>query len=463
MVDILDKPIVLFVDDEPYFSKQLTQELSREGYSVIAVENARDFRRELVKLRPDVVLLDMRLPESPGAPLEDDLGLRLLQEVTESSPELPVIMLTAFAQVSRAVLAMQRGATDFCEKPLDMTVFKYKLSEAAQRSKLLRENKRLREQVRQNMGLIGESPAMRKVWQLIQNAAPTKARILLTGETGTGKSLVAKIIHRLSDRNQEPLVKLNCTAISPSLIESELFGHMRGSFTGATGDRKGVFERAHKGTLFLDEIGDMDLGLQAKLLNAIQDGEITRLGGAQTIPVDVRLISATNKSIDQLVREKKFREDLYYRIRGVHIHIPPLRDRPEDIYTIAVCLVDTIAERIGVEARTLSEAALSVLISYPCPGNVRDIENILESVLTIPNEGEITADEIRTTLPDKRKPKNDSPGTLQERIEGITRHEILNALTATHWNVSEAARRLGVSRVTLHRHIHQQKITRGDT
>ena len=374
-------PSVLIVEDQPY-GQDIQAVLSDEGFAATIAKNGSEFHSELAKGRPDVVLMDLSLPVSHDGEENENLGLQLLNEAREKYDELPIIVVTGVGKVPEAVRAIKSGAIDFFEKPVDFEKLVHRVRYAAEHSRLYKFNEQLLRQAREREGFIVQSLVMKEIWELIKTFARTKARIFLTGEPGTGKSMLARIIHRLSPVSQGPFVVFDCAAIPSNLADSKIFGHVRGAFTGANSDRAGVFEDADGGTLFLDEIGDLPEGVQSKLLMAIQEGIVTRVGANDPILVDVRLIMATNKPLETYVAEKKFRKDLYDRLGNIRIHLPPLRERLEDIRAIALSKIPIIAQRIGVPERALSIEAIGELEKYPCPKNIRDIENVLTGLST---------------------------------------------------------------------------------
>jgi DNA-binding NtrC family response regulator len=402
------------------------------------------FRKE----GPDLVLLDVILPGTDG--------LAILQALRSESKMTPVIMLTGTKSVKTAVDAMKLGAADYLSKPFDVEELRIVVDRALNSQALEREVKQLRAQVVQRYAfhnLIGKSPGMQEIYGKIEQVADSRTTVLITGESGTGKELVAKALHYNSSRRERPFIALNCAAIPETLIESELFGHEKGSFTDATARRMGQFEQAHTGTLFLDEIGDLSAVTQAKLLRVLQEREFTRIGGVQSIKVDVRIVAATNKNLDELVRKGQFREDLYYRINVIALYLPPLRDRGEDVPLLAKHF---LAKRVEEEKRPhieFGKEALELLGRYPWPGNVREMENIIEQAfIWSQNATEITQEHLPTILKNDTRSSSLRDDTLAGRMSlekavmEFEREIILDALKRTNYVQTHAANLLGISR-----------------
>jgi two-component system response regulator AtoC len=426
---------ILVIDDDPGFRKLLETILTAEGYEVTGGASVADAIRLASKVSFHLVLTDLRLPDGEGT--------QVLEWMRENCPETPVIMITAFGTVASAVEAMKLGAADYLGKPLSSPdELRLLVRRCLDERRLAAENELLREQAGQAFAcdsLVAHDPRMLKVLEMARKVAPTNATVLLTGESGTGKELLARCIHANSQRAQRVFVAVNCAALSPTLIESELFGHEKGSFTGAVGQHIGRFERAHGGTLFLDEIGELDANLQAKLLRVLQDKTFERVGGARQISVDVRVIAATNRDLQRMVSEGKFREDLYYRLNAFPLEIPPLRDRPADIEPLARLFLARAARELGRPAPALTVEARDRLLSYAWPGNVRELENVMQR-LAILCEGSVTA----ADLPFAAKAPS-RPVTMQE----IEKQAILEALERNGGNRTRAAAQLGISLRTL--------------
>ncbi len=426
---------ILIVDDDPGFRALLETILTGDGYQVDTGASVAEGIRMGSHRQYDLALTDLKLP--------DGTGLDLLRWFAEQMPNMPVIMLTAFGTVESAVAAMKLGAEDYLGKPLESPdELRITVSRALDRRRADREYAVLREeQIRRFdcQGMIAGDPKMAAALELARKAAPTNATILLTGESGTGKEVLARCVHMNSARSQRIFVAVNCAALSPTLIESELFGHEKGAFTGAMAQHLGRFERAHGGTLFLDEIGELDGNLQSKLLRVLQEKTFERVGGAREIAVDVRVIAATNRDLKRLVGESKFREDLYYRLNRFPIEIPPLRDRPSDIERLAKHFLDRAAKELGKEAPRLTKAATASLLSYQWPGNVRELENVMER-MAILCEDHIDEGDLTMLSREERRP------LLWRDIE---RQAIEDALRMNRGNRTLAAQQLGISLRTL--------------
>src|SRR4051812_34924112 len=377
---------ILIVDDEQGIRAALGQLLEFEGYEVRAVANAVDGITEYQKQRPDLVFLDVKMAGIDG--------VEALKKIKEHDPSAIVVMISGHATIQNAVEATQLGAYDILEKPLDTDRILVTLRNALAHLDLHAENARLRETIQSRYEIVGKSYGIRAVIDKIERVAKTPARVLITGENGTGKELVARAIHQQSTRAGGPFIEVNCAAIPSELIESELFGHLKGSFTGAVADRAGKFEQAHTGTLFLDEVGDMSLAAQAKVLRVLQDGVVTRIGGNKTVEVDVRVLAATNKNLEGEISEGRFREDLFYRLNVVPIHVPPLRERREDIPSLVAHFLNVLTSREGVAPRAVAPEAVDRLAQLEWPGNVRELRNTIERLLILSARPRIMAGDV---------------------------------------------------------------------
>ncbi|HZT31509.1 MAG TPA: sigma-54 dependent transcriptional regulator [Bryobacteraceae bacterium] len=426
---------ILIVDDDPGFCSLLETILRQEGYAVDAAASIAEARAAGERKSYHLVLSDLRLP--------DGEGLEILRHWKREMPEIPVVMITAFGTVASAVEAMKLGAADYLGKPLSSPdELRLVVRKALEHNRATRECEVLREQeaARFSCGdLIAGDPVMRPVVELVRRVAPTSATVLITGESGTGKEIVARCIHRNSPRSQRVFVPVNCSALAPALIESELFGHERGAFTGAVGQHAGRFERAHGGTLFLDEIGELDAGLQAKLLRVLQDKTFERVGGTRQISTDVRILAATNRDLKQSVAEGKFREDLYYRLNTFPINLPPLRERPSDIRRLARHFLERAARELGKPALSLSPEAENVLLAYAWPGNVRELENTMERVAIL----------CDTVIEPDDLPMTSGGPTRPVLFKDIERQAIESALRENGGNRTHTAKQLGISLRTL--------------
>ncbi|MCM2324430.1 MAG: sigma-54 dependent transcriptional regulator [Oligoflexia bacterium] len=457
---------VLVIDDEASIRQSLTGALSDEGYHVRVAGSGKEGLEAIRADRPDAVILDIWMPELDG--------LETLKLIKAEWPDLLVIMMSGHGNIETAVRATKLGAFDFVEKPLSLERLLVLLQNAANVQDLARENQALRRQVRKARMLVGESAQMKQIQQLIRRVAPTTGSVLITGENGTGKELVAHSIHALSPRFNKPFVEVNCAAIPEELIESELFGHEKGAFTGATQLRRGKFDLANGGTLFLDEIGDMSLKTQAKILRILQEQKFERVGGAQTISVEVRIVAATNKDLKVEIQKGAFREDLFYRLNVIPFAIPPLRERKEDIPVLANHFLCEFSAIHGRSLRELGPEAMAMLAAYSWPGNVRELKNLIERMVILTPEAEegspITAALLLGHLKDEvltEQFKGGSFGTsggseaaslsqarnLRDARQEFEKEFILKTLKELDWNVSRAAQVLGIERSHLHRKI----------
>jgi two-component system nitrogen regulation response regulator NtrX len=434
---------ILIVDDEVNIGASLKMVLEGAGYHVQLCGTAAEFRAQMFTTRADAYLLDVRLP--------DGNGIDLLQALRAEESEAPVIMISGHGTISDAVTATRAGAFDFLEKPLGRDRLLLVVKNALEQATLQRENARLRELVGDGPRLIGNSPAFQRVVDQASRVARSDARVLLSGESGTGKELVAAHLHRMSPFASGPFIKVNCAAIPVDLLESELFGHEKGAFTGATSSRRGKFELADGGSIFLDEVGDLHETSQAKLLRVLQEGEFQRVGGGETLRVHVRVISATNQDLADLVEQKKFREDLYYRLRVVPIRVPPLRERAEDIRPLAEYFLEDFCRRNNFKPKRIEEEVWAILEAYRWPGNVRELRNIVERMAILaPSEG-ITKESVPLEI---RIPADFlTNSSLEETRAHAERSRIRQALEDANWNVSAAARALGIERTRLHKRI----------
>jgi two-component system nitrogen regulation response regulator NtrX len=442
---------VLIVDDEENIGRSLRMILEREGYAVNFCRSVAEFKKFPDPQRMDALMLDVRLPDGSGIDLVRGLQQ---QEVT-----VPVIMISGHATIADAVEATRAGAFDFLEKPLSRDRVLVALKNAIAHTSLKQENKKLKELVGARPKMIGFSPAFQKTVEQATMAARSDARVLLIGESGTGKELLAAHLHEQSPFSSGPFVKVNCAAIPTELIESELFGHEKGAFTGATSARRGKFEMADNGTLFLDEVGDLHAGSQAKLLRVLQEGEFHRVGGEQNIRVSVRVVSATNRDLSAMVAQGKFREDLYYRVSVVPIRVPALRERPQDIRPLADYFLEDFCTRNNFRAKTLDLEVYEELEGYSWPGNARELRNVIERMAILSAGEHIVASAIPIEI---RVHKEAGPrSTVHEARESAEREHLLRALEGANWNVSGAARALGMERTNLHKRIRALGLTRG--
>ena len=439
---MIRKHHIIIVDDEPNIGLSLRLILEGEGYRVAICDSAARFRAERAIGRADLYLLDVRLP--------DGNGIDVLRSLRQSDDPTPAVMISGHGTIRDAVEATQSGAFDFLEKPLARDRVLLVVKNALEQSDLLRENQRFRELVGDSPRMIGRSAAFQHAVHEATQVARSDAGVLLTGESGTGKELLAAHIHRESPFASRPFVKVNCAAIPTELIESELFGHEKGAFTGAVAARRGKFELADGGTIFLDEVGDLHEASQAKLLRVLQDGELQRVGGEQSIRVAVRIISATNRHLDDLIAEGTFREDLYYRLSVVPIRVPALRERLQDVGELAAYFMAEFCARNNFRPREIDADVLPILEGYSWPGNVRELRNVVERMAILTSGNRITVESIPLEI---RLPQMPRPTGLQGIRDSAERDRILQALNQSDWNVSGAARVLGIERTNLHKRI----------
>jgi two-component system, NtrC family, nitrogen regulation response regulator NtrX len=450
---------ILVVDDEQGIRHVLAQLLDYEGHEVRTGASAAEAIEAYQEFHPDLTFMDVKMARMDG--------LEALSRIREIDPLAMIVMISGHGTIETAVEATRRGAYDFLEKPLDTDRILLVLRNALQQRGLLEENARLRVEVESRHQIVGKSFAIRQVLERIERVAPTDARVLITGENGTGKELVARAIHRLSARGNAPFVEVNCAAIPSELIESELFGHVKGSFTGAYEDRTGKFEQAHGGTLFLDEVGDMSLAAQAKALRALQEGIVTRVGGAKPIKVDVRVLAATNKNLEEEIREGRFREDLYYRLNVIPLHVPPLRERREDIPMLVQHFAERAAQEAALRPKRFSTEAVEVLQRMDWPGNVRELRNTIERLMILAAGDTIGASDVELLVSGGTRGAALSAelftcDTFAEFKEAAERAFIIHKLREHDWNVSETARSLDMPRSNLYKKIERYDLVRED-
>ena len=445
---------ILIVDDEKAIQTSLQGVLEDEGYRVAAVGTGSEALARLPEEPPDLILLDIWMPGMDG--------LEVLAEIKRLRPEQAVVLISGHGTIETAVKATKLGAYDFVEKPLSLEKTLLAVSRALEHARLERENRELRQQVERKYQIVGESSAIRELRRQIALAAPTNGRVLIYGENGSGKELVARAIHALSARCESPFVEVNCAAIPEELIESELFGHEKGAFTGALARRRGKFELANEGTLFLDEIGDMSLKTQAKVLRVLEEQAFERVGGKETLKVDVRVIAASNQNLQELIREGRFRDDLFYRLNVIPIEVPPLRERKEDISLLVQHFIALFSAENGKRPKTVSKRAMAYFLAYDWPGNVRELRNMVER-LVIMTPGDTIGPE---DLPPPLRPKDAAPleetetnKTLKEARHAFERDYILAELRANDWHMTRAAARLGIERSHLYRKLRAFGIT----
>src|SRR5262245_14127092 len=440
---------IVIVDDEPNIGLSLRLILEGEGYRVSICESAARFQGQRAMGRVDLYLMDLRLA--------DGNGIDLLRSLRQRDDETPVVMISGHGTIRDAVEATRSGAFDFLEKPLARDRVLLVVKNALERSDLQLENQRYRELVGEGPRMIGRSAVFQRAVSEATQVARADAGVLLTGESGTGKELLAEHIHRESPFASRPFVKVNCAAIPTELIESELFGHEKGAFTGAAALRRGKFELADGGSIFLDEVGDLHEASQAKLLRVLQDGEFQRLGGEHSIRVTVRVISATNRRLEELIADGKFRHDLFYRLSVVPIRVPALRERREDIHDLASYFLAEFCARNNFRPKTIGKEVVEILERYDWPGNVRELRNTVERMAILAPGNQITIDSIPLEI---RLPPSSPAAGLHAVRDAAERERIVEALEQTNWNVSGAARILGVERTNLHKRIRALGLSR---
>ncbi len=446
---------VLVVDDESGVREAMRQLLEYEGLDVRTVASGADALAQYPEFRPHLVFLDVKMAGMDG--------LEALAKLKQLDAGAQVVMISGHGTIQTAVEATQLGAYDFLEKPLDTDRVLLTLRNALQHISLSSENRRLRADLEDRYAMVGESRPIHDALAVIEKVAPTAARVLIVGENGSGKELVARAIHRGSPRHDKPFVEVNCAAIPSELIESELFGHMKGSFTGAFADRTGKIEQADGGTLFLDEVGDMSLAAQAKVLRALQEGVVTRIGAAKSVKVDVRVIAATNKSLPDEIAAGRFREDLYYRLNVVPITVPPLRQRRGDIPLLVEYFVAELGQFDGLPPKAFPPDTLEALGAHDWPGNVRELRNAVERLLILTSGDTVTPDDVRRTLGDARDATLGDLASCDtfERFKQEAERAFLIAKLGEHdWNVSETARQLQMPRSNLYKKIEKYGLVR---
>ena len=444
---------VLVVDDDRAMRDLLELDLAERGFEVATCAAADVALAWLAEHDCDVVLTDLNL----GGPS----GIELARRVGEARPDLPVVVLTAFGSIETAVLAIRAGAYDYITKPIDVDALALALDRAVSHHALRQEVRRLRRVVDASgrfEDLAGPSAAMRQVWDLLARVADSDASVLITGESGTGKEVVARALHARGKRRAGPFVAINCAAMPETLLESELFGHARGAFTDARSARTGLFVEADKGTLFLDEVGELPLGMQPKLLRALQERVVRPVGGSAEVPFDVRIVAATNRDLETAIEERAFRSDLYYRLDVIHVELPPLRARGSDVLVLAQRFVDDFAARAGKPVTTISAPAAEKLLAYTWPGNVRELMNCVERAVALTRYDQITVDDLPAKVRDHRPSHvlvaSEDPSELVP-LEEVERRYVLRVLESAGGNKTLAARILGLDRKTLHRKVER--------
>jgi two-component system nitrogen regulation response regulator NtrX len=451
------KPRVLIIDDEDAVRSSLKMIFEYEGYETQLAASGPLGLKLAEQEAPDLVLLDVRMPQQDG--------LEVLKRLKEKDPALPVVILSGHGTVKTAVEAVKLGAFDFIEKPPDSERILIAARNALGQKRLVEENRRLRLVFDDRYRMVGLSPMLERVWEAVRRAAPTNATVLISGESGVGKELVARAIHRNSLRKDEAFVQVNCAAIPEELIESELFGHEKGSFTGATEKQIGKFELAHRGTIFLDEVADMSLRTQAKVLRVLQEGEVERIGSQKTIQVDVRVIAATNKKLEDEIGKERFREDLFFRLSVVPIAVPPLRERPEDVAPLVEHFCRQFRAENNVRPRGFTAEAKAALVRHGWRGNVRELKNAVERLLIMVEDDEVRPEHLKDVL---RRPAEEAPvaaattppaATLRDFKEGAERAFLVQKLRESGWNISATAAAIGTPRSNLYKKLEAYGIS----
>lgn len=446
----MDNKVILIVEDDLRVGESLRFLFKKKGYSTLLASNGKEglqlFRQEMV----DLVITDVVMPKMGG--------LELLEAVKGLRPETEVIVISAQGTIEKAVQAMKLGAFDFIEKPINPRVLSLLAERALEKQTLILQNRDLRSQLEdrfQFKNIVGRSEKMVKVFDLIRHIAPYDSSVLIIGESGTGKELIANAIHYNSPRATRPFIKVSCASLSEGIIESELFGHERGAFTGAITSRKGRFEMAHQGTLFLDEVEDIPLSTQIKLLRVLQEGEFERVGGNKTLKVDIRIIAASNRDLQEAVRNSTFREDLYYRLNVVNIKLPPLRERKEDIPFLIQFFIEKFNKKYQMKVKGVSQRAVSLLMDYSWSGNVRELENTIESSLVIHTPEILDLEHLPQEIKGFKEEQEVIPIRIGTSLEDVEREILLQTLKATKGNKQKAAKLLGINVRTIHRKMEE--------
>lgn len=451
---LMSQEKILIVDDDSQIRTLLAERLRFHQYRILTAEDGEEGLDKFKKEGADLVLLDLMMPKLDG--------IETLNRIKKEEPEVPVIMLTAFGTIERAVEAIKKGAYDFIPKPCEPEHILLTIEKALERRNLVREKEYLKEEIDSRYDMIwGESSEMKKIKGLIQKVANTKSTVLIQGESGTGKQILARAIHNLSPRRDKPFVYVNCVALAEQLLESDLFGHEKGAFTGVYQRKKGRLETAHTGTVFLDEIGDITPVIQTKFLHFLESGEFERVGGTQTIKVDTRIIAAAKRDLSKALEEKKFREDLFFRLNVISITVPPLRNRKEDIPVLASCFLQKFNQEMKRKMLSIESGTSEIFLTYHWPGNIRELQNVLERAVVLAPSDTITPDLLPPQLSQKTK-EEISPGIpLEEALKKFKREFISQTLSLTKNNQSQTAKFLKIQRTYLNRLIKELGINLG--
>ena len=450
---------ILIVDDEKNIRSGLALAFQDENYDTLEAENGEEAWNIINKKSVDLVITDLRMPVMSG--------FELLKKISSAYPTIPVIVLTGHGSIEDAVEAMHDGAIDFFTKPVDLDHLILTAGKALEHSSVLKQNQSLKSEIKelkQKHGysrIIGKSAAITRLMDTVAQVAPTRASVLITGESGTGKELVADALHELSPRASKPFIKVHCASLSPTLLESELFGHEKGAFTGAVSQKKGRFELADGGSIFLDEIGEIDLATQVKILRVLQERSFERVGGEETIKVDVRIIAATNRNLEEEVKKGTFREDLYYRLNVVHINVPPLRERKEDIPLLIASFIKTFNEEDGKSVEGFTPAARKLLLAYSWPGNIRELRNVVESCVVMARGKWIDENELPEQITSASK-QSELSIKLGTTLSDAERQLIISTIDYCQGNKTKAAEVLGIGRKTLHRKLQEYNLEKSD-
>ena len=455
----MSNPVILVTDDEKSIRNSLREILEFESYTVLEAESGAEALEILLERDVDLAILDIKMKGMDG--------IETLEKMKKQIPELPVLMISGHGNIQIAVEATKLGAFDFIEKPPDLNRLLISIRNALDSRNLVRENREMREKIYGPVEMIGKSDEIERIRRTIEKVAPSTSRVLITGENGTGKELVAQALHAKSQRPGKPFIEVNCAAIPAELLESELFGHEKGSFTGATEQRTGKFEQASGGTIFLDEIGDMSMDAQAKVLRALQENKIVRVGGAKAIPVDVRVLAATNKNLQDEIRAGNFREDLYHRVNVIPIHVPPLRERREDIPLIATWYLEKLGkDDILFSGKKFTEEALVELKNHSWSGNVRELQNVIERMALLTEGSEIEKSDINRFVSGEKERKEvlnemvNRSTSFQEFKEEAEKYFLLRKLEDNNWNVSQTAEEIDIQRSHIYNKMKKYNIER---
>lgn len=444
---------ILIADDEQEIRESLSIVLREEGYQCTTVADGQEAIEALKEHSFDILITDLKMPNADG--------LEVLDEALQRSSDTLTVIITAHATVETAIQALRKGAADYILKPLDFDEVIIRIEKLLKQKKLIRENNYLRSQIDREYNfnhIIGESPAMKEVYRMVKRVSEANSNVLITGPSGTGKELVARAIHSNSSRSSKPFIAINCGAIPKELIESELFGHKKGAFTGAISDKDGVFTAANKGSVFLDEVGEIPLGQQVNLLRVIQEREVKPIGSNQTVSFDTRIIAATNKDLEQEVENGNFREDLYYRLNVVEIPLPTLQQRREDIPLLAHHFLNKYSRELNRPVKGISSDAMSALMSYEWKGQVRELENIIERTVLLGSGDFINFEDLPNSIRNTEGTYTFDPNSLEEAVQNFEKHHIMSVLKQTEGNKTEAARLLGIDPSTLYRKMEKMGI-----